>query len=391
VTNILQLHPVLKADFVRAEGSTLYDSQGRGFLDWESGVWCTGLGHGHPRITEVLHRQAGRLMHLGFRYQSPVTEEAAAELLDLAGLAGGRCVFLTSGSEAVNLALHLARPATRKTRFVCLDPTFLASYGQGADQSGTRCTHVDRDATGLDPVMDWDPVSAFVLEPGSACGSVQFPCEGLVGRIADRVQGRGGLVVVDEVVTGLGRSGEWFGFNHFDVRPDIVALGKGLGNGYPVSAVLVSQQVARALSATDLHYIQSHQNDPLGCAVALEVVRTLRQEGLVERSRQVGRLLLDRLTDLQTRCPALKEVRGRGLMVAAELQERIAADRVFDRMLDRGFLIGCSPTFNLVRFMPPLNVPLQEIDRLLDGLEAVLHEVAGSAQGPRRSTWPEGS
>lgn len=383
MTSILKCHPVLKTDFVRAEGCTLYDAQGRGFLDWESGVWCTGLGHGHPRITEALSRQAGQVMHLGLRYQSPVTEEAAAELLALAGLAGGRAVFLTSGSEAVNLALHLARLATHKTRFVCLDPTFLASYGEGAGQAGSHWTHVDRDATGLDPTMDWDPVSAFVLEPGSACGSVQFPSEGLVGRIADKVQGRGGLVVVDDVVTGLGRSGQWFGFNHFDTRPDIIALGKGLGNGYPVSAVLASHQVAQAVEAAAPHYIQSHQNDPLGCAVALEVVHTLREEGLVDRSRRVGQVLLDKLTALQTRCPALREVRGRGLMVAAELHEPIAADQVFDRMLDLGFLIGCSPSFHLVRFMPPLNIPIQEVDRLLDALEAVLHEFAGF-----QGAWP---
>jgi len=372
---ILRCHPILKTDFIRSEGSTIYDAEGKGFLDCESGVWCMGLGHSHLRITEVLHRQAGQLMHLGFRYQSPVTEEAAAELLDLAGLPGGKCVFLTSGSEAVNLALHLARIATHKTRFVCLGPTFLASYGEGADRSGSQWTHVDRDATGLDPIMDWDPVAALVLEPGSACGSIRFPSEGLVGRIADKVHTYGGLVVVDEVVTGFGRSGAWFGFNHFDIRPDIVAVGKGMGNGYPVSAVLVSREVAKAVEAADLHYIQSHQNDPLGCAVALEVIHILREEGLIDRSREVGHILLDRLSTLQTCCPAIKEVRGKGLMVAVELHEQISVNQVFDRMLDSGFLIGCSPSFNLVRFMPPLTISQQEIDRLLQALEEVLCEV----------------
>ena len=379
-SHILGCHPILKTDFVRGEGSIVYDSTGRGYLDCESGVWCTALGHSHPWITEVIRRQAAQLMHLGFRFQSQVTEEAAAGLLDLAGLAGGRCIFLTSGSEAVNLALHLARLVARKKRFVCLDPTFLASYGEGADPHGSLWTHVDRDATGLDPIMDWDDVAAFVLEPGSACGSIQFPSEGLVCRIADKVQGYGGLVVVDEVVTGFGRSGEWFGFNHFDVQPDIVAVGKGLGNGYPVSAVIVSQKVAEAVEATDLHYIQSHQNDPLGCAVALEVIRTLREEGLIDRSRDVGRTLLDRLTALASRCPTIKEVRGKGLMVAVELHEQIKANLIFDRMLERGFLIGCCPTFNLVRFMPPLVISEQEIRDLLRALEDVLHEVSNGTR-----------
>ncbi len=379
---ILGFHPILKTDFVRAEGSTLYDSQGRAFLDLESGVWCTCLGHSHRRITEVMQRQAGHVMHLGFRYLSPVVEEAAASLLDLAGLGGGRCVFLASGSEAVNLALNLARLVTHKTRFVCLEPTFLSSYGEGANQSAGHWTQVERDASSPDPNTNWDQVAAFVLEPGSACGSIQFPSESLVSSVADQVHRRGGLVVVDEVVTGFGRSGQWFGFNHFGIQPDVVAVGKGLGNGYPVSAVLVSPKVAEAVEAAGLHYVQSHQNDPLGCAVALEVISIIRDEGLIGRSRDMGRTLLDQLTAISPLYPAIREVRGKGLMVGVELHERLKAGLVFERMLDRGFLIGCSPGYNLIRFMPALTIQAHEIQALIENLEQVLTEVGKGHDSP---------
>jgi acetylornithine aminotransferase len=321
-------------------------------------------------------------MHLGFRYLSPVVEEAAASLLDLTGMAGGRCVFLASGSEAVNLALNLARLVTHKTRFVCLEPTFLSSYGEGASQSPSHWTLVERDAGGPDRAMDWGPVAAFVLEPGSACGSIQFPSEALVSGMAGEVHRHGGLVVVDEVVTGFGRSGQWFGFNHFGIQPDVVAVGKGLGNGYPVSAVIVSAKVAEAVEAAGLHYVQSHQNDPLGCAVALEVIHTLRDEGLIARSRDVGRTLLDQLTAIGPLYPAIREVRGRGLMVAVEFHERLKAGLVFERMLDRGFLVGCSPGYNAMRFMPALTIQPREIQALIDNLEQVLTEIGKGYDSP---------
>jgi acetylornithine/N-succinyldiaminopimelate aminotransferase len=379
---ILGCHPILKTDFVRAEGSTIYDSQGRGFLDLESGVWCTCLGHSHPRIMEAIRRQAGQVTHLGFRYLSPVIEEAAANLLDLTGMAGGKCLFLTSGSEAVNLALNLAKIATHKTRLVCLEPTFLSSYGEGANQSASHWTQVERDASSPGPNTNWDQVAAFVLEPGSACGSIQFPSKALVSGMADLVHRHGGLVVVDEVVTGFGRSGQWFGFNHFGIHPDIVAVGKGLGNGYPVSAVIVSPRVAEAVEAAGLHYIQSHQNDPLGCAVALEVVRTLSDEGLINRSRDVGRALLDQLTAIGPLYPAIRAVRGKGLMVAVEFHERLKAGLVFARMLARGFLVGCSPGYNVIRFMPALTIQPQEIQALIGNLEQVLTEIGKGYDSP---------
>jgi acetylornithine/N-succinyldiaminopimelate aminotransferase len=372
---IMKCHPILKTDFVRAEGCFVYDSKGRAFLDCESGVWCTCLGHSHPRITEVLHHQAGQVMHLGFRYASPVIEEAAAALLDLAGMTDGRCLFLASGSEAVNLALRFARLVTHRNRLVCMEPTFLSSYGEGADQSGSLWTHIERDAASFDSAVAWDQVAAFVLEPGSACGSIQFPPEGLVSQIAGKVHQHDGLVVVDEVVTGFGRSGQWFGFNHFGVQPDIVAVGKGFGNGYPVSAVIVSRKVAEAVEATGLHYVQSHQNDPLGCAVGLEVIHTLRDEHLIDRSRDVGKAWLAELTAIAPLYPSIREVRGRGLMVAVEFHKRIQAGLVFERMLDLGILVGCSPAYNLIRFMPPLTISEQEIRCLTEGLEQVLTEI----------------
>jgi acetylornithine aminotransferase len=183
------------------------------------------------------------------------------------------------------------------------------------------------------------------------------------------------LVVVDEVTTGMGRTGAWYGFEHYGLRPDVVALGKGLGNGYPVSAVAMTGDVALTLEESGFHYAQSHQNDPLGCAVTREVIRVLREEGLVERSERVGRRFLGELERLAERHDAIAEVRGRGLMIAMELVsdgEGLAALPVYHALLERGFIVGCKPAANLLRFYPPLIIGEEEIAGLVAALDSVL-------------------
>jgi acetylornithine aminotransferase len=186
------------------------------------------------------------------------------------------------------------------------------------------------------------------------------------------VQRRQGLVVVDEVTTGMGRAGAWYGFEHYRLEPDVVALGKGLGNGYPVSAVAMTRDVAQGLEESGFHYAQSHQNDPLGCAVAREVIGVIRELGLIERSERVGAHLLGELRRVAERRDGVREVRGRGLMIAMELERGMPAISVYSELLERGFIVGCKPAANLLRFYPPLIIGEEEIAGLLESLDQVL-------------------
>jgi acetylornithine aminotransferase len=204
---------------------------------------------------------------------------------------------------------------------------------------------------------------------------VRFPPTQLVQALADRVRQSGGLIVVDEVTTGMGRTGAWYGFEHYDLRPDIVALGKGLGNGYPVSAVTLAGDVSRRLADSSFHYAQSHQNDPLGCAVAREVINVLREDALVERSARVGATFLRELQRLADRHDGVKDVRGRGLMIALEFRDDGCGSlttSVYRRLLDRGLLVGCKPAFNLLRFYPPLTLAETDVGRLVEELDDAL-------------------
>jgi acetylornithine/N-succinyldiaminopimelate aminotransferase len=353
-------------------------------VDLEAGVWCTALGHSHPRINQAINAQIEQVMHLYYRYTNDLVEEAATEVLDSVALPEGKCVFLSSGSEAVEFGVQVARRITGKPLLLTLSHTYLAAYGSAGRQSPDEwfcfdwsgcaaCPHPDECDPGCVRLRDipFERVGGLVFEPGNSSGLVKLPPGPLVQTLARMVKGGQGLVVVDEVTTGMGRTGAWCGFEHYALEPHVVALGKGLGNGYPVSAVAMTHEVATRLLEGDLHYAQSHQNDPLGCAVAKEVISVIREEGLVERSHRVGASFVRDLKELARRHDAVKEVRGRGLMIAVELRG-LPALSVYAELLERGFAVGCKPAANLLRFYPPLTIDEQDIAQLLKHLDLVL-------------------
>ena len=203
---------------------------------------------------------------------------------------------------------------------------------------------------------------------------VKFPPKHLIQKLAEAVQEHNGLVVVDEVTTGLGRTGSWFGYQHYDIRPDIIAAGKGLGNGFPISAVIVTREAAGELESRSFRYVQSHQNDPLACAVAREVLAVIQEEDLIDRSAALGRLFLDKLESLKERRQVV-DIRGRGLMVGIELEAEngtYPGDDIYRELLARGFLVGCSPLGNMIRIYPALTIDEKDLALLAENLELIL-------------------
>ena len=384
---------LVKTDMVRAEGCYLSDSAGRQYLDLEAGVWCMALGHGHPRISRVIADQGRRVAHMGFRYTAPVVEAAAEAVIDSVKIPGGKALFLSSGSEAVEFCVQAARRITSRPLLLTLSDAHLAAYGTAGRKDGgewfcfdwrdcAHCTRLDcRSGCSLFASIPFDRVGAFVFEPGSSSGLVRFPPRVLIQALAGTVRGQGGRVVIDEVTTGLGRTGAWYGFEHYGLQPDLVALGKGLGNGYPVSAVAMTADVAHALANDNFHYAQSHQNDPMGCAVAREVISVIQEGGLVERSRQVGAHFFHGLATFGGRYDEVRQVRGRGLMMAIELAPD-SAGKAYRALLERGFLAGYKPEANLLRFYPPLTLEEEDVDRFLMALEEVLAEVEKGKANP---------
>ena len=379
--HVLGLNPIKKSDFVRGEGCRLIDENEKSYLDLESGCWCACLGHGHPRIRRVMETQIHDLIHLGTNYPNRLVEEAAAAVLGITGLDDGKCLFLSSGSEAVEFSVQAVRRITGKSYLLTFANSYLAAYGSAGRKSPDEWRLVDWTSSAEEEVLDgldaisFEDIGGFVFEPGgSGIGFVRFPPKRIVEGIARRIRDTGGLLVANEITTGMGRTGTWFGFQHYDIRPDLTAMGKGLGNGYPVSAIAMTAPVAEKLEKSGLYQAQSHQNDPLGCAVAKEVIAVMREERLVEKSRKSGRYFLEGLKRLKRKYPVIQEARGRGMLLGLAFDPGTpsAAADVYAALLDRGYIVGLKAAGNLLRFDPPLIITREEIDLFLDNLEQAI-------------------
>ena len=386
--HILKCHEMIKGDIVRGENCYLYDLNNNRYIDFESGLWCTLLGHKNERINEVIKKQIDLVMNLGFRYTSNLAEEAAVALLETVGLSEGKCIFLSSGSEAVEFGVQIAKNITGDKYLLTFTQSYLAAFGAAGNKYSDEwigfdfekclaCEDKDECNLNCEKIKDipFESIGAVVFELGSSCGTVKFPPAGLTDLIAKEVKRNHGLIVVDEVTTGLGRTGKWYGFNHYKFKPGIVAVGKGLGNGFPVSAVAMSREVAQQLEEKSFGYGQSHQNSPLACAVAKEVIDILKEERLIERSFELGNFLLNQLTALKKKYGFIKEVRGKGLMIGVELysdvSDSIDSEYVRQKMLERGFMIGSNKLKNIILLLPAVTIEKKDIENLIINIDSV--------------------
>lgn len=379
--HILKCHEIIKTDFLRGENCYLYDAQGKRYIDFESGIWCTALGHNHFRINQIIKDQIDKLMHLGTRYPSQLAEEAAMSLLELAGFDEGKCIFLSSGSEAVEFAVQAARIVTKRNLFLAFSTSYLAAFGSAGRKSSEdwhlfnwHNWNLTDHANSVEPIP-FTTLGGFAFEPGgSGSEFVQFPPKQLVQTFVQQVKQAGGLIVANEITTGMGRTGKWFGYQHYDIQPDLIALGKGLGNGYPVSAVVMKREVAEKLEESGFRYAQSHQNDPLGSAIAQEVISVLREEKWIEKGNDLGNFFLEELKQLETKHEIVKDARGRGMLSALEFHphKTFSATTVQHKLLEKGFLVGCYPAGNMLRFSPALTISKDDLKALLDDLDQIL-------------------
>lgn len=383
-------HEKLLETIVRAENCGVYDADGRRYVDLESGVWCTSVGHAHPRLLRVMADQAGRLAHTGFCYSSGVVEEAAQEMLALHGFEGGGCTFLCSGSEAVEYGVRVARALSERPLFITLSDSYFGAYGSASSRDPnawvafdwSACDRCVRSGPCDDSCDAWrgipfDRIGGFLFEPGSSSGFVRFPPARFVEGLAKTVQKNGGLLMVNEVTTGIGRTGRWFGYQHYGVTPDIVAMGKGIGNGYPVSVAAIAPGVMARMTEDPIAYTQSHQNDPLGAAIALEVVRIITEGDLVTQSNALATLLVEGLAAIGKKTDRIAAIRSRGLMVAVDLRDDPGAPfttTIHRNLAKKGYLLARRPGMSTLRIDPSLTIGQEDLLGFLAALDGLLSE-----------------
>ena len=380
-------HERLVDDIVRAENGSLYDGNGKRYVDLESGVWCTPIGHAHPEMLRVMADQAARIAHTGFCYGNARVAAAAAAVLDLHEMARGQCIFLCSGSEAVEYGVRVAQALSDGPLLMTMHDSYFGAYGSARRREASAWFSFDwSDCAGCPhsccseacphwAAIPFDRIGGFLFEPGSASGLVRFPPDKLIRAIVDTIKAQDGLLLVNEVTTGMGRTGKWFGYQHYGLSPDIVAMGKGLGNGYPVSATALAAPVAERLATQPVAYAQSHMNDPLGAVVAHSVIQVIRDEGLIERGRQMAVMLADGLAGIRARSGRIADLRWRGPMMALELHDDPRASRTtrtHRALVECGYILAQRPGLNVLRLDPCLTIEQDDLEGFLDALAGIL-------------------
>ena len=378
-------HRIAIPDITSASGPYVVDASGKKYVDLESGTWCTVLGHSHPAVSRVIADRSAGFMHAGFNYSATIVQEVADKVLSLTGEPDGGCVFLCSGSEAIEISRQIARYLSGNEVSMTLHDSYLGAYSSVSDRrrgwfqfDWTRCADCRRAACDHDcPLLREipDELSDFVFEPGSSSGFVRFPPVALIKRLVEIVHEAGGYVIANEVTTGTGRTGRWFGYEHYGVRPDMVAIGKGIGNGYPVSVAALSEAVADRLASGGFKYAQSHQNDPLGAAVVGTVIDTITSDQLIERGARLGEGLLARIETLVDG-EIVTGVRGRGMMLCVDICDSATSAALHSELIGRGYLVGNRGS--AFRIDPPLTIDESLLDEFVGAFDAAIDSVRAS-------------
>jgi acetylornithine/N-succinyldiaminopimelate aminotransferase len=374
---LMHTYPPPPVTFVRGEGSYLWDDAGKRYLDFLSGLAVTSLGHAHPAVAEAIAEQARTLLHVCNLYGSRPQHDVAGTLDRLVG-GGGRIFFTNSGAEANECAIKLARKWGGYGRFAVVSAygsfhgrtlATLHATGQPAKHEAFQplpegFRHVAwNDIDALEAAID-PSVAAVLLEPLQGEGGVHPATAEYFGAVRTLCDERGLLFMVDEVQTGLGRTGSWFGFQRLGVRPDVVTMAKALGNGMPIGACWARAEVADAFTPGD--HATTFGGQPLATAAARATLAVMEAENVPARAAEAGGYLTDELA----RLPEVRAVRGVGLLLAVEVSGKWAR-RAADLALDAGLVVN-PVTDSALRLAPSLLVNQRELDEGVAILAKVL-------------------
>ena len=400
----VQLFPVA---FASGKGYTLTDVDGNTYIDFSSGIYVTGCGHCHPKITEAIQKQVATVVNC-----HDFTTEIKVKLLEkfveiLPGDLSGIQLY-SDGTAAVEAGLRAARAATGNLEFVSFWRDFhgktlgavslaVMSEDKGMRAPGFflaprpdcyRCPFKMRYpecgiycADFLEQVMDQEStgrVAAVVMEPIQGWAGSIFPPPEFIPKVMEICDRRGILLMLDEVLTGMGRTGKWFASEHYDVVPDIMIIGKGLGNGYPVTAVAVREDrkdVLEKISASS-----SYGGNPVACAAALATIEVMEEENLLEKSAQLGEFILRKLEEMMERHPIIGDVRGKGCLFGVELVKDRDTKEPFDEagklVYQKAFRKGLAwiPAGHILRMSPPFTMPEEVAAKGVEILEEAIDE-----------------
>src|SRR5580693_42472 len=391
--------PVL---FVSGEGVYIQDEKGTKYLDLLSGIGVNALGYNHPAVVDTIARQSRALIHSSNLYYHEGQAELALRLTERTGL--DRAFFANTGTEAWEGALKLARAyaGLRRSEGVNIGTKFLALeqsfHGRTFGSMSTTYKAKYREPFGpvvpgaefvrFNDVADLrakfsNDVCAILVEAIQGEGGIRPLTQEFFAEARALANSTGALLVADEIQAGMGRTGKWCAYQHYGIQPDITTLAKPLAGGIPLGAMLCTEEAARAIHA-GMHGT-TFGGGPLACAVGVAVIDTIEKEGLLAHATKVGSYFEDSLRSLAARHSAIIDVRGKGLMVAAELDSADLAKLTVAEMLKRHILINCTSD-TVLRFLPPYIIERAHADTAIAALDEIFTEHAGSLTASHSAT-----
>ena len=397
--NTYERNPIL---FVSGEGVHLRDENGNDYLDLLSGIGVNGLGYAHPAVEDAIIKQSKRLIHTSNLYFHEHTAELALRLTEITDL--DRVFFTNSGTEAWEAALKLARAnagrlraqgRTIGTKFLALDHSF-----HGRTMGSVATTAKDKYREPFMPVMPGvdfvrfnnvddlrakfsSDICGICIEPIQGEGGIHPVSQEFFAAARELCDSTGALLIADEIQSGMGRTGKWFAYQHYNILPDVTTVAKPIANGVPMGAMLCTN--AAAESITPGMHGTTFGGNPLACAVAIAVIDTIKRDNILAHINEVGAYFHDQLTLLAKRHDCITEVRGKGLMLGIEINSADLAQRVAAQMMERRIIINRTSE-TVLRLLPPFILERQHVDTAIKAFDEIFTAaLAGAAPAGEKS------
>ncbi len=374
IMKLFDVYPLFDITPVKASGCNVWDSEGNKYLDLYGGHAVISIGHSHPHYVEKISTQLSQIGFYSNSVQNPLQTELAEKLGKISGCPNYQLFLCNSGAEANENAIKLASFITGKKKFI--------SYKKGFHGRTSAAVALTDNPKIIAPVNETDnaiilpfndiqatenalkkgDIAAIIIEGIQGIGGINIPEKSFLSELKSLTKKYEALLILDEIQSGYGRSGEFFAFQHFNIKPDLITIAKGMGNGFPVGGVLIKPEIEPWYGMLGTTFGGNH----LACAAAIAVLDVMQEENLIENSKTVGNYLIEKLSEISSDY----EVRGKGLMIGIEFKFPIKELRR-KLLLEFGIFTGVSGQ-NIIRLLPPLNLTIQEADQFLKAFKLVI-------------------
>lgn len=383
-SHLMSNYAPLPVTFSHGEGARIWDSNGKEYLDALGGIAVAALGHAHPAVTSAICEQAGQLIHTSNLYNIDLQARLADKLCEHAGL--DKVFFSNSGAEANEAAIKIARLYGHNKGIDVPQIIVMQGSFHGRTMATLSATGNPKVQAGFDPLVegfihvDYNDVSAIeklasennnivaiLVEPVTGEGGVCIPADDYLNKLRNICDAQDWLLMLDEIQSGMCRTGKWFAHQHNGIKPDVMTLAKALGNGVPIGACMAGPKAADIFQPGN--HGSTYGGNPLACRAALAVIETMQQDKLDKRAAELGNKLIQGFKDKLQAVNGIKDIRGKGLMIGIELDK--PCGELVTQALNRGLLINVTAN-SVVRLLPPLIITDDEADRIINEVSSLI-------------------